>query len=149
MTRGELEDRFYSKVIITPIGCWDWIGSKQKSGYGILLNSANLKMRAHRLSWVLHFGPIDPGMLVCHKCDRRQCVNPDHLFLGDYAENMQDRKLKGRYKRKDSCPQGHAYSGDNLIWDAGSKRCRICRNATAVKNWRRRESKRVNPAPPS
>jgi predicted XRE-type DNA-binding protein len=31
-----------------------------------------------------------------HKCDVRNCVNPEHLVLGTRLENMQDAKLKGR-----------------------------------------------------
>ena len=51
---------------------------------------------AHRISWMLHRGPIPDGMYVCHRCDVRECVNPDHLFVGTSLDNWQDMDAKGR-----------------------------------------------------
>lgn len=51
---------------------------------------------AHRLSWIAHNGPIPKGLQVCHKCDVRNCINPEHLFLGTPKQNMDDKTSKGR-----------------------------------------------------
>ena len=39
---------------------------------------------------------IRKGMFICHSCDNRKCVNPDHLFLGSLRDNHNDMMSKNR-----------------------------------------------------
>lgn len=90
--------RYESKVIKNESGCWGWSGSINQAGYGALNSGGHFgrPLRAHRVSWELHFGPIPAGMLVCHHCDNRICSRPDHLFLGTAKANSMDMSRKGR-----------------------------------------------------
>lgn len=87
-------ERFWLKVEKTD-ACWNWIGAKNRKGYGeIRVNSK--KFMAHRFIWMQEHGEIPSGMFVCHRCDNPQCVRLDHLFLGTPQENTDDMLLKGR-----------------------------------------------------
>ena len=80
-------------------GCWNWVGYKDKDGYGSIndwKDGMKTDTRAHRFSWELYNGDIPKGILVLHKCDNPRCVNPKHLFLGTQQDNMDDMRLKGR-----------------------------------------------------
>jgi hypothetical protein len=41
-------------------------------------------------------GQLPQCMLVCHRCDNRQCVRLDHLFVGTHDDNQKDKARKGR-----------------------------------------------------
>jgi hypothetical protein len=90
-----LEQRFWPKVRQTP-DCWLWTGSKCSDGYGTIGTSKGYLTSAHRLSWIIHNGPIPKGLSVLHKCDNPPCVNPKHLFLGTQRDNIIDCVNKRR-----------------------------------------------------
>jgi len=81
--------------------CWLWIGSSSGNGYGGFKTSDGYKHLAHRKAFELFKGKIPKGRQVLHKCDVRRCVNPDHLYLGDHAQNMADRDARGRTAKGD------------------------------------------------
>ena len=94
MKRLPFSERFWGYVKKTDT-CWLWNGYKSKGGYGRIKNNRRFHF-AHRVSWEFVNGKIPNGLLVLHKCDVRNCVNPDHLFLGTHADNNHDMYAKGR-----------------------------------------------------
>ena len=114
------EERFWSYVDKNGrenenIGkCWRWIGYKKENGYGRIMIGKRFVL-AHRYSYAIHnpygieLGDMD-GCLVCHECDNCECTNPDHLFIGDNQDNMDDKCNKGRQWK----PKGEKHGRSKL-----------------------------------
>ena len=116
--------RFWSKVDRSggPETCWPWRASGNGRGYGhfSIGRTPGTMAYAHRVAWVLSYGPIPEGLEVCHNCpggDNPRCVNPAHLWLGTHLENVRDMCRKGR-RRPPAVPLGEAHHAAKLTEQA-------------------------------
>ena len=69
--------------------CWLWTGSLTAYGHGHT-SLYGRSILAHRASWIIHYGAILPGFVVCHQCQNKACVRPSHLSLGTVSDNGRD-----------------------------------------------------------
>lgn len=97
------KQRFEERIYYCVSGCWIWTASCYSNGYGQFYDNCKIRI-AHRISYELYKG--DPtGFHVLHSCDNPKCVNPDHLSLGNDADNSLDKVKKGRQARGSKMPQ--------------------------------------------
>lgn len=75
--------------------CTVWQGGVNSKGYGTI-SVAGKNLYVHRVMYALMKGPVPDGVFVCHHCDNRRCIKPDHLFLGHPIDNYEDMRLKGK-----------------------------------------------------
>lgn len=136
--RKSIEERFWSKVNFfgptpsrwpalpsdrEPGNCWIWTAQRQSSGYGRFSLNHHVSIGAHRFAWMWANGcevpPETP--FVCHECDNRACVRPDHLRADTHDGNMAEMVEKKRSARGDrhgvrlhpdrmSCGEAHIIS---------------------------------------
>lgn len=93
-------ERFNQKYVIDEMtGCWLWIGTLTKIGYG-RLNINKKFILAHRFSYEYFKGPLIKGLVICHNCKNRKCVNPEHLRQDTLSSNSIDMvKIKNQNKQ--------------------------------------------------
>ena len=107
------EERFWKKVDKKENEeCWEWRAGK-RAGYGAFKMNGKVQS-SHRVVYSMEKGEIPGEKLVLHKCDNRKCVNPSHLYLGDYSRNIQDRLERTEWKPGDSLPKGENHPNTKL-----------------------------------
>jgi hypothetical protein len=94
--------------------CWNWIGSRMvRGGYG-QLNSKGKLLKAHRLSFEIHYGKIPDGLFICHRCNNPACVNPNHLYAGTPADNWSDTIRTHGLRLPENAPIGEKHHDAKL-----------------------------------
>lgn len=124
----DIMERFWVKVQKTDT-CWLWNGGVRE-GYGIFAHDGK-KTPAHRFLYEHINGPVSSTLDICHRCDVRACVNPDHLFVGTRSDNMKDASKKGRLTMPGVglpfCRNGHAKTEENIYRPPKHPTYRVCR----------------------
>ena len=109
-----LRERLLSSYEVSERGCWEWQKYIARNGYGEMgygWNAATgrgVTILTHRASWIVHHGAIPEGAMVLHKCDNRKCINPDHLYIGDAQDNVNDMHERDRARKAQGIQNGHA-----------------------------------------
>ena len=131
-----LEARFWDKVEKTD-GCWLWKGFKNYGGYGVIHAYKGKNFLAHRVSYELHKGKIPKEKYIDHLCRNRACVNPNHIELVTFKENiLRGESFSAINAKKTHCPQGHEYSKENtIIHHAHGGKGRYCQKCQRAKYW--------------
>lgn len=88
--RRSMTDYIMQRIVLDPgSGCWLWEGAPV-NGYGWICAPTKGSRFAHRASYQTFVGPVPEGLMICHKCDVKLCVNPAHLYAGTAKNNFDD-----------------------------------------------------------
>lgn len=124
-----MQEYFVSRTDIVN-DCWIWKLATNSQGHGICthkFSGAKKSYTAHRLSYIMHIGPIDDGLVVRHLCSNKGCCNPQHLTIGTQSDNYYD--MSEEQRRKLHIKSGETTKRTGVLkgkvpWNKGSK-CKV------------------------
>lgn len=137
MTPKELK-RFWAKVRVSPMGCWQWVPCQARGGYGYFESGGKMK-GAHRIAYQHWKGPIPKDLQVDHLCRNPTCVNPAHLEAVTGRENiLRGIGASAINARRTHCKYGHEFTKENtrpFLQKNGivSRGCRACLRSYGLK----------------
>lgn len=144
---GSLLLRFYEGAKPQGFGCWLWRAGKGTGRYANVMflgkrHGQQQRERPHRVSYLIHHGPIPIDREIDHLCRNRRCVNPDHLEAVTHRVNvLRGVGFAALQFRQDKCKNGHPFSPENTCFSkSGHRSCITCRRAW----WKEYRKKRRN-----
>lgn len=94
------ETTFLSRTAVTPEGCWEWQSYRTTNGYGRVPFAGRRDVHAHRVAAVLWLDfDLSSPLYVCHRCNNKPCVNPDHLYIATAQQNTRDAIVRELERR--------------------------------------------------
>lgn len=124
--------RFWRNVQVNLGGCWEWMGAKDKGGYGRFYVGRGRRESAHVYSYESVFGTVPIGKELDHLCRTRHCIHPLHVEPVSHRENCA-RGLPGGYAQRAArnrtrthCIHGHAFTPKNTRRNFGKRECMEC-----------------------
>lgn len=118
-----LSERFWSKVLAVPSGCWEWSTAALRGGYGHLRFNDGY-VSAHRHAYSVLVEAIPPGLTIDHLCRNRSCVRPDHMEVVTLRENiLRSANPAAHNARKTRCLRGHVLPA---YVEGVKRRCEVC-----------------------
>lgn len=130
-------ERVKKGCVVDAAGCWLWQGNLSLKGYG-QTNYRTKTIPIHRFMYkIVNKIELSTKQYVCHRCDVRNCCNPEHLFIGTQFDNMADSVRKGRHAEQlvTHCPKGHEYDAENtyVVKKANGKTSRDCKTCARAR----------------
>lgn len=111
-------------------GCWIWTSATNHAGYAHYTLAPRRVVRVHRYLYEQYRGAIPKGLVLDHLCNKRNCVNPDHLEAVSQAENIK-RGLRPTLihhcSKLTECKRGHKFNTENTHYSSRGRRCKVCR----------------------
>lgn len=124
MKGASLIERFLEKTAMNEYGCLEWIGNRDRLGYGHFYIGGHKTELAHRWYYKFCFGEIPEGLELDHRCRNKPCVI--HTDAVSHIENVQ-RAWRDSFH----CRNGHYYGADSenlYINPQGYRVCKKCSN---------------------
>lgn len=127
------------KVIDSVTGCWLYQGYTLR-GYGVIcINYIDYYVSRLSIVAYLDINYFDSKIEACHKpkCPNKHCFNPDHLYAGTHAQNMNDKIITRTHQQHSKlvCPKcGNEYTTYKMKTGSRAgktqRRCRFCYRKT-------------------